>query len=120
MFVSSIGRSNKVRFKILEGKTSEASLDLDALLGFTEISLETEQISGFKHVRKLGLSLGPSSSKVTVPSQMVSLVPRYVIFNESEEVIVVRQCHLEVSQFIMWFLFLLFFFLVVWGLGRHV
>ena len=102
-----------MRLKLLEGKTSEASLDLDALSGLTEISLETEQVSGFKHVRKLGVSLGPSSSKVAVPSQMVSLVPRYVVFNESEEVIIVRQCHLEV------FLNLsnVFFFLIFGGVG---
>ncbi|RVX23531.1 hypothetical protein CK203_000233 [Vitis vinifera] len=88
-------KSNKVRFKLLEGKASESLLDLDALSGLTEISFETEQVSGFKHVTKLGVSLGPSLSKVAVPSQIVSLVPRYVVVNESEEVIIVRQCHLE-------------------------
>ena len=48
-------------------------LDLDALSGLIEISLETDQVSRFKHGTKLGVSLGPSLSKVAIPSQIPSL-----------------------------------------------
>ncbi|KAK9285530.1 hypothetical protein L1049_024725 [Liquidambar formosana] len=88
-------KSNKVNLKLLEEKPSEALLDLDALSGFTEISLEREEAPGFKYITKLGLSLGPCSSKVVVPSQTVTMVPRYIVVNESKEVIIVRQCYLE-------------------------
>ncbi|KAF5958191.1 hypothetical protein HYC85_005416 [Camellia sinensis] len=86
---------NKVRLKLLEEKASEVLLDLDAFSGLAEIGLEVEEQSGFKHVAKLGVSLGPVLSEVNVSSQIISMVPRYVVFNESEEAIVVRQCYLE-------------------------
>ncbi|XXG49285.1 hypothetical protein AAC387_Pa02g3508 [Persea americana] len=88
-------KSNKVYFKCLEGKTSEALLDLDALSGFTEICLEVQEEAGVKHIEKLGVSLKPSLSKTVAPSQMVYIVPRYVISNESEVAIIVRQCYME-------------------------
>ncbi|XP_059638646.1 uncharacterized protein LOC132280907 isoform X2 [Cornus florida] len=86
---------NKVHLKLLEEKASEMLLDLDALSGPTEIGLEVEERSGFKHIAKLGLSLGPIMSKINVPSHIISIVPRYVVFNESEEIVLVRQCYLE-------------------------
>jgi hypothetical protein len=90
-----------VRFKLLEDYASETLLDLDALSGLTEISLEVEKGSGFKSITKLGMSMGPLCSKVALPSQIVTIVPRYVVFNESEERITVRQCYLQVcSKFI--------------------
>ncbi|GFY93902.1 vacuolar protein sorting-associated protein, putative [Actinidia rufa] len=87
--------NNKLRLKLLEEKSSEVLLDLDALSGLTEISLEVEERSGFKYIAKLGVSLGPFTSKVNVSSQIISIIPRYVVFNESEEAIVVRQCYSE-------------------------
>lgn len=88
-------RSNKVRLKLLEIKASESLLDLDALSGLSEIDLEVEGGSGFKYITKLGVSLRSSMGKVVVPSQIVSFSPRYVLLNESEDEIVVRQCYLE-------------------------
>lgn len=85
-----------MRIILLEGKAANALLDLDALSGLTEIELEGEEGSGFKYITKLGVSLRPSMGKVVVPSRIVSINPRYVLSNESEEVINVRQCYLEV------------------------
>ena len=84
-----------MRLKLLEDYASEALLDLDALSGLTEISLEKED-SGEKSIMKFGVSVGPSSSSVMVPAQIVTMVPRHVVFNESEENITVRQYYLEV------------------------
>lgn len=95
-YVHVISRSNKVYFKCLKDKTSEAFLDLDALSGFTEIRLEVQEEAGVKHIEKLGVSLKPSLSKTVAPSQMVYIVPRYVISNESEVAIIVHQCYMEV------------------------
>lgn len=81
---------------MLEEKVSVVIFDLDALSGLTEISLEVEDASGFKYLSKLGVSLGPFTSELNVPSQLVSIVPRYIVSNESEEAIIVRQCYLEV------------------------
>lgn len=81
---------------MLEEKGSVVMLDLDALSGLTEISMEVEDTSGYKYLAKLGVSLGPSTSELNVTSQIVSMVPRYVVSNESEEAIIVRQCYLEV------------------------
>lgn len=85
---------------MLEDSASEALLDLDALSGLTEISLdkEEEEGSGEKSIVKFGVSVGPSSSSVMVPSQIVTMAPRHVVFNESEEDITVRQYYLEVCS----------------------
>lgn len=69
--------------KLLEENVSEAQLDLDALSGPTEIDLEVEG-SGLKYITKLGVSLSPSVNNVLVPAQTVSMNPRYIVFNESE------------------------------------
>ncbi|XP_077214791.1 vacuolar protein sorting-associated protein, putative (DUF1162) isoform X2 [Tasmannia lanceolata] len=88
-------KSNKVCLKWLEEKASEALLDLDSLSGFTELYLEAQDDAGVKRVAKLGVSLKPCLPNVVVPSQIVSMIPRYVISNESEEAIIVHQCFLE-------------------------
>ncbi|XP_043709955.1 uncharacterized protein LOC122658879 isoform X2 [Telopea speciosissima] len=88
-------KSNRVHLKLLEENASEAQLDLDVLSGFTEVCLEVEERADIKRIAKLGLSLKPCPSGVVVPSQVVSMVPRYVLFNESLQVIIVRQCYLE-------------------------
>lgn len=84
--------------KLLEEKSSEELLHLDTLSGLTEISLEREDTSGFKYITKLGLSVGPSLNKVVVPSQTITMLPRHLVVNESREVIVVRQCYLQVCS----------------------
>jgi hypothetical protein len=86
-----------VQLKLLEDSASEPLLDLDALSGLTEISLEVKEGSGVKST-KLGVSIGPALSKVALPSQIVTMVPRYIVFNESEESIIVRQCDLQVCS----------------------
>ncbi|GLT39068.1 hypothetical protein SLA2020_132760 [Shorea laevis] len=88
-------KSYKVLLKVVEGHASEALFDLAALSGSTEISLEIDEGSGVKYIIKFGVSVGPSSSNIDVPSQIITMVPRHVILNESEENITVRQCNLE-------------------------
>lgn len=83
---------------MLDDHSSEALLDLDILSGLTEIKLEIDKGSGVKYFSKFGVSMGPSSSKVAVPSQTTTIVPRHVVFNETEERIIVRQCYLEVCS----------------------
>ncbi|KAL2333639.1 hypothetical protein Fmac_014852 [Flemingia macrophylla] len=92
---SPLSRSERVLLKLLEDHTSEALLDLGSLSGLTEIGFEKQEGSGIKHVTKLGVSIGPSSGSIVVPSRMVTLVPRYVIWNESEECITVRQYYFQ-------------------------
>ncbi|CAA2970916.1 uncharacterized protein LOC105177708 isoform X2 [Olea europaea subsp. europaea] len=87
-------KRHQVCLKLLEERASEAQLDLDALSGLTEIDLEVEENIGLKNIMRLGVSLRPSVSKV-VSTQLVSLNPRYVVSNESEEEITIRQCYLE-------------------------
>ncbi|KAL8200609.1 hypothetical protein R6Q57_011948 [Mikania cordata] len=88
-------RTNKVSLKLSDDKATEkALLDLDAVSGLTEINLEMEEKLGLKYITKLGVSLHSSDAKI-LPSQVVSLSPRYVVLNESDEVITLRQCNLE-------------------------
>ncbi|PIN04125.1 hypothetical protein CDL12_23340 [Handroanthus impetiginosus] len=87
-------KCHKLRFKLLEEKELEAQLDLDVLSGLTEIDLETGEVFGSKEIMKLGVSLRPSPTK-EVSSPIVSLRPRYVVCNESEDVIAIRQCYME-------------------------
>lgn len=91
-----VSRSERVQLKLLEDHTSEALLDLGSLSGLTEISFKKEEGYGIKSVTKLGVSIGPSSGEIVVPSQMVTLVPRYVVCNESEHCITVRQFYFQV------------------------
>ncbi|KAL3616453.1 hypothetical protein CASFOL_039843 [Castilleja foliolosa] len=86
-------KSHKLRFKLLEDKAVETPLDLDVLSGLTEIDLETEEFFGSKDITRLGVSLRPSLTEVS--SQIVSLNPRYVVCNESEDTIALRQCNIE-------------------------
>ncbi|PNY03612.1 hypothetical protein L195_g000019 [Trifolium pratense] len=88
-------KSERVQLKLLEDHTSEALLDLGSLSGLTEISFKKEEASGIKSVTKLGVSIGPSLGEIVVPSQTVTLVPRYVICNESDQCITVRQYDIQ-------------------------
>lgn len=85
-----------MQLKLLKDSASELLLDLDSLSGLTEISLEVNKGSGVKSITKLGVSVGPLSHEVVLPSQIVTMVPRYIVRNESEESIIVRQCYLQV------------------------
>lgn len=87
-----------MRLRLLEHNASERLLDLDALSGLTEICLEEEEGFGVKSIAKFGVSMGPLLNKVALPSQIVTVVPRYVVFNDSEDSIIVRQCHLQVCS----------------------
>lgn len=106
LFAPSVARSRKMHLRLFENHASEAQIDLDALSGPTEVSLEIEERSGVKYIAKFGVSMGPSLSRV-VPSQTITIAPRHVVLNESEESITVRQCNLEVCihQCKMWFFF---------------
>lgn len=86
-------RCHKLRFKLLEDKALEAQLDLNVLSGLTEIDLEAEELFGSKNIMRLAVSLSPSPTK---DNHIVSLSPRYVVNNESEDVIAIRQCYMEV------------------------
>ncbi|KAJ6838055.1 uncharacterized protein M6B38_321965 [Iris pallida] len=88
-------KSNKVHLKWLEGNTSSALLDLDMLSGFTELCLEAQDDVGLKRLTKLGVSLQPCTYKASIRSQVVCILPRYIIANESKESIMVRQCYLQ-------------------------
>ncbi|XP_050944650.1 uncharacterized protein LOC103484730 isoform X3 [Cucumis melo] len=89
-------KSKKV-FVESENYTSESLLDLDALSGFTELSLQT-QGDGVVSYIKLGVSLGSLLRNTVFPSQLVTIVPRYVVINESKENITVRQCYLQSDE----------------------
>ncbi|KAL0343599.1 UNVERIFIED_CONTAM: hypothetical protein Sangu_1247300 [Sesamum angustifolium] len=80
-------RCHKLRFKLLRRKALEAQLDLDVLSALQR----KEKLFGSKDIMRLGVSLRPSPAK-EVSSQIVSLSPRYVICNESEDVIAIQQC----------------------------
>lgn len=86
-------RCSKLQFKLLEEKVLEAQLDLDVLSGLTEIDLLSEELFGSKNIVRLAVSVRPSVNK---HFHMVSLKPRYVVSNESEDVIAIRQCYMEV------------------------
>nr|XP_010908092.2 uncharacterized protein LOC105034577 isoform X2 [Elaeis guineensis] len=88
-------KSNKVHFKSLEETTSGAFLDLDMLSGFTELSVEGQDDNVVSRIEKLGVSVQPFNHEQCVPSQVVCIVPRYIISNESMEAIIVRQCYVE-------------------------
>ncbi|XP_021758394.1 uncharacterized protein LOC110723347 isoform X1 [Chenopodium quinoa] len=88
-------KSSKLCMELLNEELSKSILDLDALSGFAEIRFTKLQGSGIKYLVKLGISLGPLKSTLDVPARMVSVVPRYIISNESDDQIFVRQCFLE-------------------------
>ncbi|XP_073156297.1 uncharacterized protein [Henckelia pumila] len=87
-------KSPKLRLKLFEEKALDTQLDLDALSGLAEIDLEVEDISGLKTIMRLGVSLRPSTGKEAL-SQIVTLSSRYVVCNESEEIITLQQCYME-------------------------
>jgi hypothetical protein len=94
---SCLARSRKVGVILADGHgATEAVLDLDALSGLTEISLGTKDESGFRYVTRFGLSVRSISSKMLVPSRIVTFVPRHLVINESEETINIRQHYFQV------------------------
>ncbi|XP_010680975.2 uncharacterized protein LOC104896009 isoform X2 [Beta vulgaris subsp. vulgaris] len=88
-------KSSKLCMELLDEESPKSILDLDAISGLAEIKFNRLQGAGIKYLVKLGISLGPLMSKIDVPAQMVSVAPRYIIFNESDEQLFVRQCFLE-------------------------
>lgn len=71
----------------------EAQLDMDLLSGLTEIDLLSEELFGSKNIVRLAVSVRASVGK---HSHMLSLNSRYVVSNESDNVIAIRQCYMEV------------------------
>jgi len=72
---------------------------LEALSGFTEFFLEIQDNIVPHRMAAFGLSLQPVMYNLPVPSQVVLIVPRYVVSNESGDAIAVRQCFVEVCHF---------------------
>ena len=71
----------------------EAPLDLDVLSGLAEIDLESEESYGSKDIVRLAVSVRASVNK---DSHIVSLSSRYIVCNDSDDVIAIRQCYMEV------------------------
>ncbi|CAN7110576.1 unnamed protein product [Brassica rapa subsp. narinosa] len=89
-------RSRKLKVILADGHgATEAVLDLDALSGLTEISLGTKDDSGVRYITRFGLSVKSISSKMFVPSRIVTFVPRHLVINESEEAINIRQRYFQ-------------------------
>lgn len=93
------GRSSKLRINLHGEKGSEAIIDLEALSGFTEFFLEIQDNIIPHRMTAFGVSLQPVRYNLPVSSQVVLIVPRYVVSNESGAAIAVRQCFVEVCHF---------------------
>ncbi|CAM0949165.1 unnamed protein product [Alopecurus aequalis] len=85
-------KSNKLRISLHDEKGSEAFIDLEALSGFTEFFLEIHDDVLPHRMAAFGMSLQPVIYGLPVSSQVVLIVPRYVISNESATAVAVRQC----------------------------
>lgn len=92
-------RSSKLRISLHSEKGSDAIIDLEAVSGFTEFFLEIQDNILPHRMAAFGVSLQPVLYDLPVPSQVVLIVPRYVISNESGTAIAVRQCFVEVLHF---------------------
>lgn len=91
----------------MELDSHEALLDLDALSGLSEVRVEIKEGNKVKYFAKFGVLVEPTLGKVDVPARLITLVPRFVVANDSQENIIVRQCHLEVcSESLDHFLFI--------------
>ncbi|CAA0840903.1 Protein of unknown function (DUF1162 [Striga hermonthica] len=90
-------KSHKLRLRLWDEKAVETQLDLDVLSGLTEIDLETEELFGLKTVTRLGVSLKALHTK-EISSQIVSFSPRYVVCNQSEDAIAIRQSNMEDTE----------------------
>uniref|UniRef100_A0A0D9Y124 Vacuolar protein sorting-associated protein 13 VPS13 adaptor binding domain-containing protein n=1 Tax=Leersia perrieri TaxID=77586 RepID=A0A0D9Y124_9ORYZ len=88
-------RSSKLRIGLHNEKGSEAFIDLEALSGFTEFSLEIHDNILPRRMATFGMYLQPVLYDLPVPSQVVLIVPRYVFSNESASAVAVRQCFVE-------------------------
>ncbi|KAL8151956.1 hypothetical protein V2J09_021764 [Rumex salicifolius] len=86
-------KSNKLCVTLLDEETSPVILDLDSLSGLTEISL-VKRLK-LSHLLKLGVSLQPLGNTTSAPAEIVSLIPRYIVSNNSNKKIFVRQCDYE-------------------------
>lgn len=73
----------------------EAVLDLNSLSGLSETRLEMDKGMQTKYFTKFGIAVAPAFSEI--PAQLVTMVPRYVVVNNSNKDIMVRQCYLEVG-----------------------
>uniref|UniRef100_A0A0D3HWC0 Vacuolar protein sorting-associated protein 13 VPS13 adaptor binding domain-containing protein n=1 Tax=Oryza barthii TaxID=65489 RepID=A0A0D3HWC0_9ORYZ len=88
-------RSSKLRIGLQHEKGSEAFIDLEALSGFSEFSLEIHDNILPRRMATFGMYLQPVLYDLPVPSQVVLIVPRYVFSNESATAVAVRQCFVE-------------------------
>ncbi|KAJ3674403.1 hypothetical protein LUZ60_005019 [Juncus effusus] len=94
-------KSTEVHIKSTAPATSVSHLNMDALSAFTEIRLETQNpnFDSNCQLAVLGVSLNPLLDKVDkvslMPAQLVRIVPRYVVSNDSSHDLMVRQCYVE-------------------------
>ncbi|KAL6847035.1 hypothetical protein ACP4OV_022888 [Aristida adscensionis] len=88
-------KSSKLHISLHNEKGSEAVIDLEAVSGYTEFFLEIQDNISPHRMAAFGVSLQPVVYNLPVPSQVVLIVPRYVISNESGTAIAVRQCFVE-------------------------
>ncbi|KAK4778296.1 hypothetical protein SAY87_018483 [Trapa incisa] len=86
-------KSTKLRVHLLKDNIFEAKLDLNSLSGLSDARLEMDKGTKNKCFTKLGVAVSPAYSEI--PVQLVTLVPRYVVVNNSGTDIMVRQCYLE-------------------------
>ncbi|XP_031387722.1 uncharacterized protein LOC116200899 isoform X2 [Punica granatum] len=86
-------KSTKLRIHLLEDHICETALDLNSLSGLSEVKLDMDKGMKNKYFTKFGVAVAPAFGEV--PAQLVTMVPRYVVINNSEKDIMVRQCYLE-------------------------
>ena len=80
-------------------KGSEAFTDSEALSGFTDFFLEIHDDVLPHRMAAFGMSLQPVTYGLPLSSQVILVVPRYVISNESTTAVAVRQCLVQVLHF---------------------
>ncbi|KAJ4788105.1 hypothetical protein LUZ62_039351 [Rhynchospora pubera] len=90
-------KSTEVYIISSDERSSVARVDVEALSAFTELRLEMGDPSrGNCLLAVLAVSVCPLLDRtVPLPAQVVCIVPRYVIANESLDDVVVRQCYAE-------------------------
>ncbi|KQJ86021.1 uncharacterized protein LOC100840359 isoform X2 [Brachypodium distachyon] len=88
-------KSSKLRISLHDKEGSEAFIDLEALSGFTEFFLEIHDNVLPHRIAAFGMCLQPVNYGLPVSSQVVLIVPRYVISNESVTAVAVRQCFVQ-------------------------
>ncbi|KAH7331713.1 hypothetical protein KP509_20G047600 [Ceratopteris richardii] len=91
-------RSSYILFKLAEGSSEIAILDLESFSGSTELSLKTPHADGSIEVIQLGVRIETTSSGSKDPTRLINISSRYIISNESDEIIYVCQDGLQEDE----------------------